>query len=66
MPIGRYGETDMKYAVKGDDYVTIQGHPYIAKDCVRYDIRSLNMIDVKDIDIIFVSNYNSVYALPFI
>jgi len=65
-PLGRYGEADMKYAIKGDDYVSINDRTYIAKDNIRCDTRSLNMIDVKDIDIVFVSNYNSVYALPFI
>ena len=65
MPLGTYGEADLRYIKKGDDYVSINGQSYI-KDYMRYDIRSLNMVDVKDIDVVLVSNYNSVFALPFI
>ena len=65
MPLGTYGEADLNYVEKGQDYVSVQGKSYI-KDSVKFDQRSLNMVDIKDIDIVFVSNYNSVYALPFI
>ena len=65
VPFGRYGEAELKYVEKGDDYVTIQGKSYI-KDYVKFDKRAINISDIKDIDIVFVSNCNSVYALPFI
>jgi hypothetical protein len=65
LPLGRYGEADLKYVEKGNDYTTVGGVSYI-KDYVKFDTRSLNMVDVKDIDIVFVGNYNSVLALPFI
>ncbi|CAI2383842.1 unnamed protein product [Moneuplotes crassus] len=65
VPFGRYGEADLKYLEKGQDYVTVQGKSYI-KSHVKFDQRSINITDIKDIDIVFVSNYNSVYALPFI
>ena len=65
LPLGQFGEADIKYAKQDIDFVTVGDKNYI-KDSKRYDIRSLNMVDVKDIDVVLVSNYTSVCALPFI
>eukprot|EP00347_Sterkiella_histriomuscorum_P005551 403356179 len=47
-------------------YRKIDGEYFIDNDQIKFDLRSLNILNVSDIDIILVSNFNDLYGLPFI
>ena len=47
-------------------YKKIDGEFFIDNQEIKFELRSLNIIDVEDIDFILVSNFNDLYAMPFI
>jgi hypothetical protein len=47
-------------------YKKIDGEYFIDGTTTKYELRHLNVIDISDIDIVLVSNFDELYGIPFI
>ena len=56
-----------KTSSKGEKlYKKIDGEYFIDGTATKYELRHLNVVEIKDIDIVMVSNFDELYGIPFI
>ncbi|CDW78963.1 integrator complex subunit 9-like [Stylonychia lemnae] len=47
-------------------YKKLDGRYFIDNESIKFELRKLNIVQLSDIDIILVCNFNDIYGLPFI
>jgi hypothetical protein len=56
-----------KTTSKGEKlYKKIDGEYFIDGTATKFELRHLNVIDISQVDIVLVSNFDELYGIPFI